>query len=37
MGSITSRDKWPPEPPKKPVIKWRWEIVDGKKKLVRVK
>jgi hypothetical protein len=34
MGSMTSRP-WPPEPPKKPVIRWRWAIVNGKKKLVK--
>jgi len=37
MGSITSRDKWPPEPPKYVAPKWKWIIVDGKKKLVPAK
>lgn len=35
MGCMTSRP-WPPEPPKKPIIRWRWAIVGGKKKLVKV-
>lgn len=37
MGSITSREKWPPEPPQKPPKHWEWQIVDGVKKLVPVK
>ena len=35
MGSITSRDKWPPEPPKAPK-NWEWKIIDGVKRLVRI-
>lgn len=35
MGSITSRQEWPPKTPKKPVPQWEWKIVDGAKKLVR--
>jgi hypothetical protein len=35
MGSITTRDSWPPQPPKKPVFLWEWVIVDGVKKLIR--
>jgi hypothetical protein len=37
MGSITTRDKWPPEPPQKPAKHWEWQIVDGVKKLVPIK
>lgn len=37
MGSITSREKWPPDPPYKPPKNWEWQIVNGMKKLVRVK
>ena len=35
MGSITTRETWPPQPPKKPVFHWEWVIVDGVKKLVK--
>lgn len=36
MGSITSREKWPPEPPQKAPKNWEWKIVDGIKRLVRI-
>lgn len=36
MGSITSREKWPPDPPRSAPKNWEWKIVDGIKKLVRI-
>ena len=37
MGSITTRETWPPEPPSKSPKHWEWQIVDGVKKLVPIK
>ena len=37
MGSITTRETWPPEPPNKPPKHWEWQIVGGVKKLVPIK
>jgi hypothetical protein len=37
VGSITTRETWPPEPPGKPPKNWEWKIIDGVKKLVPIK
>lgn len=36
MGSITSRDEWPPKPPKRFVARWVERIVNGERTLVQV-
>lgn len=34
MGCITSRDKWPPEPKKRFIVRWKEKIINGQKVLV---
>ena len=34
MGSITSRGKWPPDPPRRSVLRWEQKLVEVNGKIV---
>jgi hypothetical protein len=34
MGSITSRKQWPPEPPRRSVVRWEQKLVEENGKIV---